>query len=160
MSRPVLDGPVLIGRRHLRSNNSWMHNLPVLVKGKPRCTVLIHPDDAARYALVDGEQAQVQSRTGAVQALVEVSDEMMPGVVSIPHGWGHDFEQTQIAVAAAHAGTNSNALADEQLVDAVSGNAVLNGIPVTLAPVGNGAGAVRDGSDQYRRAASSTAQLT
>jgi anaerobic selenocysteine-containing dehydrogenase len=129
------DGLVLIGRRQLRSNNSWMHNLPVLVKGKPRCTLHVHPDDAARLALVDGEEASVRSRTGTVTAQVEVTDAIMPGVVSLPHGWGHDRPGAAQRVAAAHAGTNSNVLADEQIIDVPSGNAVLNGIPVELAPV-------------------------
>jgi Molydopterin dinucleotide binding domain len=129
------DGLVLVGRRQLRSNNSWMHNLPVLVKGKPRCTLHVHPDDAARLALVDGEEASVRSRTGMVIAQVEVTDAIMPGVVSLPHGWGHDVTGAVQRVAAAHAGTNSNVLADEQLIDVPSGNAVLNGIPVELIPV-------------------------
>jgi anaerobic selenocysteine-containing dehydrogenase len=129
------NGVVLIGRRQLRSNNSWMHNLPVLVKGKPRCTLHVHPDDAARHNLIDGAEAQVSSRTGTVTALVEVTDAIMRGVVSLPHGWGHDVEGTQQRVASEHAGTNSNVLADDLLVDVVSGNAVLNGIPVELAPV-------------------------
>ena len=128
------NGPVLIGRRDLRSNNSWMHNLPVLVKGKARCTLHVHPDDAARYGLRDGAGARLSSRTGSVEAQVEVTDEVMPGVVSLPHGWGHDDPDGRMAVAGAHAGTNSNLLADETLVDAISGNAVLNGIPVSLAP--------------------------
>ncbi len=129
------EGLVLIGRRQLRSNNSWMHNLPVLVKGKPRCTLHVHPADAERYELVDGETAELRSRTGTVTAQVEVTDAVMPGVVSLPHGWGHDVPGTAQRVATANAGTNSNALADELLVDELSGNAVLNGIPVELAPV-------------------------
>jgi anaerobic selenocysteine-containing dehydrogenase len=129
------DGLVLIGRRQLRSNNSWMHNLPVLVKGKPRCTLHVHPDDAARLALIDGEEASVRSRTGTVTAQVEVTDAIMPGVVSLPHGWGHDRAGAVQRVAAGNAGTNSNVLADEQIIDVPSGNAVLNGIPVELAPV-------------------------
>jgi anaerobic selenocysteine-containing dehydrogenase len=126
---------VLVGRRHLRSNNSWMHNLPLLVSGPEQCTLHVHPDDAARHELVDGEQAEVRSRTGTVHAQVEVTDAIMPGVVSLPHGWGHDVDGVALTVASEHAGTNSNILADEQLLDAVSGNAVLNGIPVELAPV-------------------------
>ena len=126
---------VLVGRRHLRSNNSWMHNLPLLVSGPPQCTLHVHPDDAARHQLLDGEQASVRSRTGVVTAVVEVTDAIMPGVVSLPHGWGHDAPGAELNVAAEHAGTNSNILADELLLDAVSGNAVLNGIPVELAPV-------------------------
>jgi anaerobic selenocysteine-containing dehydrogenase len=128
-------GLVLIGRRQLRSNNSWMHNLPVLVKGKPRCTLHVHPEDAARLELLDGEPAEVRSRTGTVVAQVEVTDAVMPGVVSLPHGWGHDAPGAAMSVAAEHAGTNSNVLADDLLVDALSGNAVLNGIPVELAAV-------------------------
>ena len=125
---------VLIGRRHLRSNNSWMHNLPVLVKGKPRCTLHVNPADAERLELTDGEAAEIRSRTGAVVAQVEVTDTIMPGVVSLPHGWGHDDPDARLRVAAEHAGTNSNVLADETLIDPLSGNAVLNGIPVELAP--------------------------
>jgi anaerobic selenocysteine-containing dehydrogenase len=126
---------VLVGRRHLRSNNSWMHNLPMLVRGKPQCTLHVHPDDAARHDLIDGGQAEVRSRAGAVRALVEVTDAIMPGVVSLPHGWGHDAPGAELRVAAANAGTNSNVLADEFMLDVPSGNAVLNGIPVELAPV-------------------------
>ncbi|MGB9183684.1 MAG: molybdopterin oxidoreductase family protein [Solirubrobacteraceae bacterium] len=136
LGRTPADGPVLIGRRHLRSNNSWMHNLPVLVKGKSRCTLHVHPDDAARYELTDGALARLRSRTGTVEAEVEITDEVMPGVVSLPHGWGHSAPGTQMTVATQHAGTNSNVLSDELLIDAVSGNAVLNGIPVELAPAG------------------------
>jgi anaerobic selenocysteine-containing dehydrogenase len=129
------NGPVLIGRRHLRSNNSWMHNLPVLVRGKPRCTLQVNPADAERYGLRDGEPARMRSRTGSLRAEVEITSEVMPGVVSLPHGWGHDQPESRMQVAAAHPGANSNVLADELLVDAVSGNAVLNGIPVELSPV-------------------------
>jgi anaerobic selenocysteine-containing dehydrogenase len=135
LETPPDGGLVLIGRRQLRSNNSWMHNLPVLVKGKPRCTLHVHPDDAARLGLTDGGPAQLRSRTGEVIAPVEVTDAVMRGVVSLPHGWGHDVAGTAQSVASEHAGTNSNLLADELLVDALSGNAVLNGIPVQLAPV-------------------------
>jgi anaerobic selenocysteine-containing dehydrogenase len=136
LQRPRNGGMVLVGRRQLRSNNSWMHNLPALVKGPVRCTAHVHPDDAQRLGLRDGEPATVRSRTGSVQVPVEVTDAIMPGVVSIPHGWGHDAPGAAMRVAARHAGTNSNVLADELLIDAVSGNAVLNGIPVELEPVG------------------------
>jgi len=122
---------VLIGRRQLRSNNSWMHNLPALVKGKDRCTVQVHPDDAGRLGLDDGGRARVRSSSGELVVPVEVTDEIMPGVVSIPHGWGHDAEGNRMAVAAEHAGVNSNLLSPVE-VDAVSGNAVLNGIPVEV----------------------------
>ncbi len=126
---------VLVGRRDLRSNNSWMHNLDVLVKGKERCTLHVHPDDAARLGLLDGGPATVTSRVGAVQAAVEVTDAVMPGVVSLPHGWGHDVEGTNLSVAVGRPGVNSNALTDGSVLDAVSGNAVLNGIPVEITPV-------------------------
>jgi anaerobic selenocysteine-containing dehydrogenase len=135
LERPPGAGPVLVGRRHLRSNNSWMHNLPMLVKGPARCTLHVHPDDAERYGLIDGEPARLSSRTGTVHAPVEVTDQVMPGVVSLPHGWGHGGAGTSLGVAAEHPGTNSNVLADELLIDALSGNAVLNGIPVELAPL-------------------------
>ena len=123
---------VLIGRRQLRSNNSWMHNLPALVKGKDRCTVQVHPDDAERLGLAEGGRARVSSASGELVAPVEITDEIMPGVVSIPHGWGHDAPGNRMAVAAAHAGVNSNLLAPVD-VDVPSGNAVLNGIPVEVA---------------------------
>ncbi len=126
---------VLIGRRSLRSNNSWMHNVPKLVRGKDRCTAWVHPDDAARFGLIDGAPARVASRAGAVEVPVEITDAIMPGVVSIPHGWGHGADGMRMAVASEHAGVNSNVLGDELVVDVPSGNAVLNGIPVTVAPV-------------------------
>jgi anaerobic selenocysteine-containing dehydrogenase len=95
----------------------------------------VHPDDATRLGLVDGELARVSSRAGAVEVPVEVTDAVMPGVVSIPHGWGHDADGVRMRVATTHAGANSNVLADEELIDPLSGNAVLNGIPVEMAPV-------------------------
>jgi anaerobic selenocysteine-containing dehydrogenase len=128
-------GMVLIGRRQLRSNNSWMHNLEPLVKGKDRCTMHVHPDDALRLGLSDGGLASVSSRVGSIDAPVEVTDAIMPGVVSIPHGWGHSAPGTRMRVAAEHAGVNSNVLADETLVEPLSGNAILSGIPVEVAPV-------------------------
>jgi len=127
---------LLVGRRQLRSNNSWMHNLEVLVKGKPRCTLQVHPTDAARLDLGDGDLAEVRSRTGRVVAPVEVTERIMPGVVSLPHGWGHDVDGVQLSVASTlGAGVNSNLLADDALLDPLSGNAVLNGIPVSVHPV-------------------------
>jgi anaerobic selenocysteine-containing dehydrogenase len=129
------NGMLLVGRRTLRSNNSWMHNINVLVKGKPRCTLHLHPDDASRLELADGDVAEVRSRVGAVRVPVEVTDGIMPGVVSIPHGWGHGLQGARMRVAQEHAGVNSNVLADEELVDVLSGNAVLNGIPVEVTPV-------------------------
>ena len=121
---------VLVGRRDLRSNNSWMHNLDVLVKGKERCTLHLHPDDADRLGIANGGTACVRSRTGEVVVTVEVTDAIMPGVVSIPHGWGHGIGGTDLSVAAGRPGVNSNLLADGNLFDPLSGNAVLNGIPV------------------------------
>jgi anaerobic selenocysteine-containing dehydrogenase len=135
LTRDRNGGLVLVGRRQLRSNNSWMHNLELLVSGPERCTLQVHPDDAARLGLQDGATASVTSRAGELEAPVEVTDAIMPGVVSLPHGWGHDAPGARIGVAEAHAGVNSNLLADEELVDTLSGNAVLNGIPVAVAPV-------------------------
>ena len=125
---------LLIGRRDLRTNNSWMHNSQRLVKGPRRCTLLMHPGDAARRAIADGSIAEIRSRTGAVRAVVELSDDVMPGVVSLPHGWGHDRPGVQLRVAGAHAGVSVNDLTDEHALDELSGNAALNGVPVVVAP--------------------------
>jgi len=129
----VDDGLLLVSRRHLRSNNSWLHNVEALVRGRDRCTLLMHPDDAARVGLADGERARVTSEAGDLEVAVHVSDEMMPGVVSLPHGWGHDKPGTRLEVARAHAGVNNNVLAPGELTDPVSNNAVVNGIPVSVA---------------------------
>ena len=126
---------LLVGRRQLRSNNSWMHNLELLVSGPERCTLQVHPDDAVRLGLHDGATARVAGRAGELEAPVELTDAVMPGVVSLPHGWGHDAPGARLGVAGAHAGVNANLVADEELLDALSGNAVLNGIPVAVAPV-------------------------
>ena len=126
---------VIVGRRQLRSNNSWMHNLPVLAKGPFRCTALVHPDDAARLRLEDGELAQIRNGARSVEARVQISDEMMPGVVSLPHGWGHDLPGVRLRLAALRPGANLNALLDDGLRDPLSGNAVLGGVAVTMAPV-------------------------
>ena len=128
---------LMIGRRHLRSNNSWMHNIDVLVKGKPRCTLHVHPDDAVRLGLRDGASALVRSRVGEVLAPVEVTDAVRPGVVSLPHGWGHDRPGTRMRVAAERAGVNSNILADHEALDPLSGTSVLNGIPVDVSAAGD-----------------------
>ncbi len=125
----------LVGRRHLRSNNSWMHNLRQLVKGRDRCTLHVNPLDAAELGLGEGAPARVSSRVGAVVAPVEVTDDVMPGVVSLPHGWGHGAPGTSMAVAAEHAGVNSNVLTDHRELDPLSGNTVLNGIAVAVEPV-------------------------
>jgi anaerobic selenocysteine-containing dehydrogenase len=132
LDRRVNGGFVLIGRRHLRSNNSWMHNVGVLMKGKPRCTLQVHPDDAGHLGL--GDKAKVASRAGAVVVDVEVTDAVMPGVVSLPHGWGHDLPGVEMDIARANAGVNANILADEDLFDPLSGNAVFNGVPVEVTP--------------------------
>jgi anaerobic selenocysteine-containing dehydrogenase len=127
---------VIIGRRDVRSNNSWMHNLPILAKGPMRCTALIHPQDAARLQLKDGALAQIEtaSKQGprSVQAQVQISEEMMPGVVSLPHGWGHNLNGAQLTLAAQRPGANLNALLDDQLRDPLSGNAVLGGVAITM----------------------------
>jgi anaerobic selenocysteine-containing dehydrogenase len=135
LARSRNGGMVLVGRRQLRSNNSWMHNVPHLVRGKERCTMHVHPTDAERLTLTDGGLARVTSKTGAIEITVEVTDAVMPGVISIPHGWGHDEPGVQLSVAAGHPGANSNLLADETGIDPLSGNAILNGIPVEVAAV-------------------------
>ncbi|HJP66767.1 MAG TPA: molybdopterin dinucleotide binding domain-containing protein, partial [Actinomycetota bacterium] len=125
---------VLVGRRQLRSNNSWMHNLPSLAGGSNRCTLQVHPDDAERLGLEDGKVARVSSTAGSVDIEIEVTDVVRPGVVSIPHGWGDGNGQVRASVAARQPSVNSNALAPAEMIDPLSGNAVLNGIPVTLTP--------------------------
>ncbi|HMJ12671.1 MAG TPA: molybdopterin dinucleotide binding domain-containing protein, partial [Polyangiaceae bacterium] len=116
-------------------NNSWMHNVRVLVRGRERCTLQVHPNDAARLGLHEGQSARIASRVGEIVAPVEVTDTLMPGVVSLPHGWGHDAPNTQLSVAATRPGVNSNVLTDPEHLDPLSGNAVLNGIPVTVTAV-------------------------
>jgi anaerobic selenocysteine-containing dehydrogenase len=125
---------VLIGRRDLRSNNSWMHNLPMLIKGRPRCTLQMHPDDASRLSLSHGQAVRIRTNMGELLAAAELTDAIMPGVVSLPHGYGHDRPGTRQRVASANAGVNFNLLTDAQSIDPLSGNAVLSGIPVTLSP--------------------------
>ena len=124
----------LIGRRQLRSNNSWMHNTERLLRGKPQCTILMHPSDAAHRNLLSGQNVVVRSRVGSVEVPIEISDEMMPGVVSIPHGWGHDRPGIQLAVAQQHAGTSINDLTDNLAIDTLCGTAAFNGIWVTVEP--------------------------
>jgi anaerobic selenocysteine-containing dehydrogenase len=133
IAEPVAEADLtLIGRRHLRSNNSWMHNLRVLTKGAERCTLLIHPTDAAGVGLADGDMAEVTSSTGRLTAPVEIDDGMRPGVVSLPHGWGHDLTNTQLRVATERPGANLNLLLDTHQRDTITGTAALNGAPVTL----------------------------
>jgi anaerobic selenocysteine-containing dehydrogenase len=133
MDKPVPE-LVIIGRRQVRSCNSWMHNLPTLAKGPFRCTALVHPADAERHGLSDGGKARITSRGRAVEVQVQVSDEMMPGVVSLPHGWGHDREGTRMGLARERPGANLNAVLDEALRDPLSGNAVLSGVAVEMSP--------------------------
>lgn len=132
---PAADELLLVGRRHVRSNNSWMHNLEILVKGRERCTLQVHPADADRLGLAAGGAVRISSRVGEVTAPVEVTDTIMAGVVSLPHGWGHDDPHTGLTVAAGRPGVNSNVLTDAEAIDPLSGNAVLNGIPVRLEAV-------------------------
>ncbi len=132
-SRAAESGYVLIGRRHLRSNNSWMHNVERLVRGRDRCTLQLNPDDAKALGLEhEGAMARVRSRVGEVVVKVEPTDALMRGVVSLPHGFGHDVPDARLAVASRHAGVNSNLLTDEDAVDRLSGTSVLNGIPVEI----------------------------
>lgn len=126
---------VLVGRRHLRSNNSWMHNVATLNGGSNRCTLQIHPADAARLGLEDGAPARITAEGGQVEAPVEITDAVRTGVVSLPHGWGHDRPGTRMSVAAARPGVNVNQLLDGSRLDPLSGTAVLNGFPVELSPV-------------------------
>ncbi len=136
--RFVQDGNVdsdhyrLIGRRHVRDNNSWMHNHHRLMKGKPRCQLLMHPDDVAKEGWRSGMLVTIQSRVGAIDAELAASDEMMPGVVSLPHGYGHGLAGTRGEVASRHAGVSCNDITDEQFVDQLSGNAAVNGVSVRL----------------------------
>ena len=128
------DSMVLVGRRHVRSNNSWMHNIKVLTKGRNRCTLQIHPDDADRLGLTDGAPARVASRVGAVEIDVEVTDGIRPGVVSIPHGFGQNLPGVRLRVAQEYRGVNTNVLTDEQFYDEISGNIAFNGVAVTVTP--------------------------
>jgi anaerobic selenocysteine-containing dehydrogenase len=126
---------LLIGRRQLRGNNSWMHNYPRLMKGRERCTLLLHPADAAARGIVDGAMVRLGSRAGSVDVPAEVSDEVMPGVVSLPHGFGHGRPGIGTAVAAAHPGASVNDVTDDRFLDALTGNAALNGVPVRVEAV-------------------------
>jgi anaerobic selenocysteine-containing dehydrogenase len=134
LSRAVPD-LVIVGRRQLRSNNSWMHNLPILAKGRFRCTALVSAIDANRLGLHDGGRARIANGARAIEVEIEVSDDMMPGVVSLPHGWGHDQPGARLGVAGVRPGANLNALLDETLRDPLSGNAVLGGVPITMQPL-------------------------
>jgi anaerobic selenocysteine-containing dehydrogenase len=125
-------GLVMIGRRHLRSNNSWLHNSERLVKGPPRCTLLIHPDDARTRGLADGAVAKVATSRGAIELPVEITDSMMPGVVSVPHGWGHGRAGVRLRVASTVPGVSINDIIDPERIDALSGTSALSGQPVDV----------------------------
>lgn len=123
----------LIGRRHIRSNNSWMHNVPMLMKGRDRCTLMIHPDDAEERDIQQGDKVRITSRVGSVEVSAEVTDEVMQGVVSLPHGFGHHGKGTRLRVAEQHAGVSLNDLTDGEYFDRLTGTAAINGVPVTVA---------------------------
>ena len=125
----------LIGRRHVRQNNSWLHNSRRLLKGADRCTLMIHPDDAKARGLHEGGLATVTSRVNSVEIAVEVTDDVMPGVVSIPHGFGHGRKGVGLSVAREKPGVSINDLTDTAVFDPLSGNAVLNAVSVTVARV-------------------------
>jgi anaerobic selenocysteine-containing dehydrogenase len=128
-------GLLLVGRRHLRSNNSWMHNSQRLVKGREACTLLMHPTDATARGLATGAPVRLRSRVGEVTVSLEVSDEMAPGVVSLPHGWGHARQGVELRVARQRAGASINDVTDEARVDVLSGNAAFSGTPVVVEAV-------------------------
>ena len=132
MAETPADSLLLIGRRHLRSNNSWLHNSKRLLKGPDRCTLMIHPTDAEARGIVDGQPVTITSRIGEVTAPAEVTDSVMPGTVSLPHGWGHGRAGVQLSVARTKPGVSLNDLTDRQRFDPLSGNAALNGTPVTV----------------------------
>ena len=126
---------VLVSRRHLRSNNSWLHNVSALMKGRDRCTLLMHPEDAAKRGVASGDTVTVASSAGEIEVPVEITDAIKVGVVSMPHGWGHGKAGTRMMVANASPGVNTNILSPPTFLDEPSGNGALNGIPVTVAPM-------------------------
>ena len=130
---PAADELLMIGRRHVRSNNSWMHNFHRLVKGKPRHQLLMHPEDLASRGLIDGQRVKVSSRVGVIEVDVQGSADMMKGVVSLPHGWGHARPGVQMTIASGQPGSSANDLTDDRQLDELSGNAALNGVPVKVA---------------------------
>uniref|UniRef100_E6PEE1 Oxidoreductase, molybdopterin-binding n=1 Tax=mine drainage metagenome TaxID=410659 RepID=E6PEE1_9ZZZZ len=123
---------VLIGRRELRNNNSWMHNAPRLMRGEERCTLIVHPEDAARYGIEDGAAVEVRSAVGSIETRARIDDSVMPGVASLPHGFGHGREGVRLRVASAHPGASINDLTDPRRLDELTGNAALNGTPIEL----------------------------
>ena len=130
------DDLVLVSRRHLRSNNSWLHNVGQLMKGRDRCTLLMHTDDARRRGVANGDLVAVTSAGGRIEVPVEVTDAIKPGVVSMPHGWGHDKPGTRLSVANGSPGVNTNILSPPDFLDEPSGNGALNGIPVAVTAAG------------------------
>jgi len=132
-AKPNPDEFRLIGRRHIRSNNSWLHNSHRLIKGPNRCTLMINPEDAVALGLADGDMAIVSNHVGTVELPTEITEDIMQGVVSIPHGFGHGRKGVKLSVAASNPGVSMNDLTDPALIDDLSGNAVLNGVPVTIA---------------------------
>jgi anaerobic selenocysteine-containing dehydrogenase len=131
-----VDGELmLIGRRHIRSNNSWMHNVQRLVKGKPHWQLFMHPQDMQSRNIQDGQQVSISSRTGEVSTVVKGTEDIMPGVVSLPHGWGHQRAGVKAKIAVQQQGVSVNDLTDEKRLDRISGNAALNGVPVDVKPL-------------------------
>jgi anaerobic selenocysteine-containing dehydrogenase len=130
--RPAAGELLLIGRRELRTNNSWMHNVPAMIAGKERCVLLVHPDDAGRAGVAHGDVAVLESRVHTGTLRVHVSDEMRPGVVSLPHGWGHAASAGWQSVASSRPGVSANDWTDDQEVESIVGQSILNGVPVRL----------------------------
>lgn len=130
--RPASQGLLLIGRRDIRTNNSWMHNFKRLVKGKERCTLLIHPKDCKSHNFEDGQTITIKSRVGEEKVMLEKTEKIMPGTVSLPHGWGHNRKGMKMDIAADHPGVSVNDLTDEKLIDQLAGTAAINGVPVEL----------------------------
>ena len=129
---------VMIGRRDVRSNNSWMHNSERLMRGKDRCTLLMHPEDAERLGVAAAPRVIVSSRVGSITAPLELTDTIMPGVVSLPHGWGHGRSGVRLATALSRPGVSLNDITDPARIDVLSGNASVNGVPVTIEPAAAG----------------------
>ena len=138
------DSLLLIGRRDLRTNNSWMHNVPALVAGRPRCVLLVHPEDAQRAGVGDGDSAILENHIHRGEVSVSLSDAMRPGVVSLPHGWGHATSARWQRTAGAHAGVSVNDWTDDQRVESVVGQSILNGVLVRLKPKQDGDAAVSE----------------
>lgn len=123
---------LLINRRHIRSNNSWMHNSLRLVKGKNRCTALLHPTDAASRGITSGDEINISSVVGEIAIEAEITEDIMPGVVSVPHGWGHDRPGVELSIAKAHAGVSVNDIVDNGVTEALTGSSVFCGVPVRV----------------------------